>query len=322
MRCRCLLTTTILLALTARLEAQQATAPPATGKKPVAERVDAPHLSNALRIHQKVISGGLPEGDAAFQELKALGVKTIVSVDGQKPDVEAAKRYGMRYVHLPHGYDGIPEKRARELAKAVHDLPGPIYIHCHHGKHRSPAAATVACVSCGMLEPEDALSVLKIAGTSENYRGLYQSAQEARRLDEQLLKNLKAEFPETVEVPPLAEAMVAIEHVHDQLKSIAKAGWKSPPDHPDLDPAHEALLLREHFTELLRAKEARAQPAKFQQLLSEDERAAAELEATLRETASDANSVKRASELFDRITQNCTTCHQQFRDVPLQEKRR
>ena len=90
--------------------------------------------------------------------------------------------YGLRYVHLPHGYDGIDQRRARELAKAVRDLPGPIYIHCHHGKHRSPAAAAVACVGAGLLKPDRSLCVLNTAGTSTNYRGLYQAGPRCSRV--------------------------------------------------------------------------------------------------------------------------------------------
>src|SRR5262245_26296024 len=41
---------------------------PSTGSKPP-EKLNAPHLPNAYRIHDKVISGGLPEGDEAFKEL-------------------------------------------------------------------------------------------------------------------------------------------------------------------------------------------------------------------------------------------------------------
>jgi protein tyrosine phosphatase (PTP) superfamily phosphohydrolase (DUF442 family) len=280
-------------------------------------KVDAPHLPNAFHLHEKVISGGLPEGDKAFEELKRLGVKTVISVDGAKPDVAIAKKYGMRYVHLPHGYDGIPEGRAQELAKAVHDLPGPIYIHCHHGKHRSPAAATVACVATGLLEPADALGVLKTAGTSENYRGLYQSAESARRIDDTKLAALKADFPETADLPPMAEAMVAIEHTHDHLKSIAAAKWKSPTDHPDLDPAHEVLLLREHFTELLRTDAVKREPARFGELAKEGEAAAGDLETILREPSL---STDRATKAFEKVTNNCTACHREFRDVPLGEK--
>lgn len=288
------------------------------------QKLSLAHLPNAYRIHARVISGGQPEGEEAFGELKALGVKTIISVDGARPEVELAKKFGLRYVHLPHGYDGIPEERAQELAKAVRDLDGPIYIHCHHGKHRSPAAAAVACVSAGLIEPAASLAVLQAAGTSENYRGLYRSAAAARKLDDALLDALEAEFPETARLPPLAEAMVELEHTHDHMKAIAAAGWKSPPASPDLDPPHEALLLREHFTEMLRTDAVKNESDQFQDLMRAGEMAAQELEAALAAWKGGglASGVpERIPASFDRVTQSCTACHRQFRDVPLEEKK-
>jgi protein tyrosine phosphatase (PTP) superfamily phosphohydrolase (DUF442 family) len=281
------------------------------------EKIDAKHLPNPIRIHDKVISGGLPEGDSAFAELKSLGIKTVISVDGAKPDVATAEKYGMRYVHLPHGYDGIPEQRAKELAKAVRDLPGGVYIHCHHGKHRSPAASAVACVGAGLIGISDAVNVLKVAGTSESYRGLFQSAAEAHPLDKALLDELKSDFPASAKLPEMAEAMVAIEHVHDRLKAIEKAGWKVPADQPDLIPDHEALLLREHFTEFLRTKELQSEPEKFQQLAKEGEAAAQALEDALKSKPN----TETASKLFLAVSNNCKACHQTFRDVPLKEKK-
>jgi len=288
------------------------------------QRLTTKHLLNPVQLHSKVISGGLPEEDAAFQELQSLGVKTIVSVDGAKPDVDMAQKYGLRYVHLPHGYDGIPEARAQELAKAVRDLEGPIYIHCHHGKHRSPAAASVACVTAGLIPSTAALEVLQLAGTNPNYRGLYQSAAEARPLDAALLDTLQVEFQQTQAVPPMAEAMVALEHTHDHLKQIAQSAWKTPSAHPDLTPAHEALLLREHFTELLRTEEVQSQPVEFKALLGDSEQAARELETALSnftgaETIS-AQQTEMLDRLTERITTNCKTCHHKFRDTPLSEK--
>src|SRR5690349_14774854 len=50
------------------------------------ERLPVAHLPNALRVHEKVISGGLPEGENGFRELAELGVQTIISVDGARPD--------------------------------------------------------------------------------------------------------------------------------------------------------------------------------------------------------------------------------------------
>ncbi len=295
--------------------------PTATPVKGEFEKLAVRFLPNAIRIHEKVISGGQPVGEPAFKELADLGVKTVISVDGATPDVAATKKYGLRYVHLPHGYDGVPENRVKELAKAVRDLPGPIYIHCHHGKHRSPSASAVACVSAGLLDPALAESVLRIAGTSEGYRGLYASAREAKRLDDKLLDELNPDFPETAKIPPMAEAMIEVEHTHDHLKLIAAAGWKTPPDHPALAPAHEALLLREHFTELMRTEAAMKEPAQFMEMLKASETAAQQLEDALKAPASE-ETLKQAAAAFELVNKNCSACHKAFRDVPLGEKRK
>ncbi len=287
------------------------------------QKINAAHLPNAFRIHEKVISGGQPEGEVAFQELEDLGVRTVISVDGAKPDLELAKKHGLRYVHLPHSYDGVPKQRAIELAKVVRDLEGPIYIHCHHGKHRSPAAAVVACVSAGLIDPSVSATILKIAGTNPNYRGLYQSAESARKLDQAVLDAIEADFPQIATLPPMAEAMVQLEHTQDRIKEIAAAEWTSPESHSDLDPAHEALLLREHFTEMLRTDSVAKESEEFREMLRDSETAAGELETAILKW-NDAGSPSPAPDSikssFDRVSKNCAGCHQKFRDVPLSEK--
>jgi hypothetical protein len=281
------------------------------------QKVDSTVLPNTYRLTDKILSGGQPQGEAAFKQLHELGVKTVISVDGATPNVPLAKKYGLRYVHLPHGYDGIPSERLLELTKAVRELPGRIYIHCHHGKHRSPAAAAAACVSAGYLNNDQALSVLAAAGTSKGYRGLFQTVKKAAPIDSNVLSNAQVAFPETAEIPPMADAMIAIEHTHDHLKVVAASNWQPTEEHADIDPPHEALLLREHFTELLRSDEAQSQPEEFQRMLRQSELNARKLEDRLRDGTRD---VRELNGLFERITADCTACHQQFRDIPLDEK--
>ena len=285
-------------------------------------RIEAEHLPNPVQVHAKVISGGLPEGDEAFKELQSLGVKTVISVDGMKPDVETASKYGIRYVHLPHGYDGVPDERVKELAKAVQELDGPIYIHCHHGKHRSPAAASVACVAAGLIPESQSVAILELAGTSLNYRGLYESARNVKPLEAALLEELEVDFRET-KVPPMAEAMVAMDHTHDHLKWIAAAGWRQPADHPDLESAHEALLMREHFTELLRTDYVEEEPEGFRQLLQDSEKAAQGLEDALRAwtpTSTTVEPPEKITQFSAVISANCKSCHEKVCDIPLGEK--
>ena len=72
-----------------------------------------PGLSNVVAFHDGFYSGSAPAGDAGFDSLSSLGIKTILSVDGAMPDVELADKYGMRYVHLPIGYDGFDDEIGR-----------------------------------------------------------------------------------------------------------------------------------------------------------------------------------------------------------------
>jgi protein tyrosine phosphatase (PTP) superfamily phosphohydrolase (DUF442 family) len=288
-------------------------------------RVDAQHLPNAIRVHSKVISGGLPEGTEAFAELQRLGIKTVISVDGAKPDAALAKQFGMRYIHLPHGYNGVPEDRSQELAKAVLEQPGPIYIHCHHGKHRSPAAAAVACVGAGFIRSAEARSILEFAGTNPNYLGLFHSAEAAQPADRQKLAGLAVEFREAVEIPPLVESMVELDELFEEVAEAKKAGWQANPELPHEKILHDILLLREHFTEMLRAPNAPVGSEDFvkdpdyQALLVESETTARELEALLNVTAqtADAAAIPKLDQLFLKIEQSCKTCHHQFRDKPL-----
>src|SRR5947209_1446199 len=93
---------------------------PALPAGPDAEpaRVEAPGLNNVYRLTDQLFSGSSPEGDEGFRSLRKLGVKTVLSVDGAKPDVARAHAYGLRYVHLPVGYDGISREQALRIARA------------------------------------------------------------------------------------------------------------------------------------------------------------------------------------------------------------
>lgn len=272
-------------------------------------------LPNALRLNQRLISGGQPDGEAAFAELQSLGVQTIISVDGATPDVDLAEKYGLRYVHLPHGYDGISAERAAELAKAVRDLPGPLYVHCHHGKHRSPAAAATACRALGWLDQDQAAEVLQRAGTSPHYLGLFAAVRETKPLDATELDQLPVDFRSTVPLPEVAEAMVAMEVHFDRLEQLADNRWQPLPKHPDLKPAHEALLLREHYTELLRTETVQAEPRAYLEQMRAGEQLALQLETLLGSSAPENQGGQLARQL-KALKANCTGCHRQYRDQP------
>jgi protein tyrosine phosphatase (PTP) superfamily phosphohydrolase (DUF442 family) len=285
-----------------------------TARQPKAKAfpsIETRDLHNAHRVTGDLISGAAPETEQAFKDLEALGVKTIVSVDGAKPDAEAAKRYGMRYVHLPITYSGVSAGEGQRIAKALKELDGPIYLHCHHGRHRAAAAVAVACVLNGSLKPEQAEAVLETFGTGENYKGLWQAARDARPMDAAALARVKVEYVETAKIPALAERMVEIDHVWDDVKALQASGWQRPPDKPGLDAAHQALQLQEHLRESGRGEDAGGKPPEFHNLLTQSDAAAGALHKALSPSPPD---VTAADAAFKRVATSCTACHKTYRD--------
>lgn len=274
---------------------------------------DPPGLHNVIRMNDHLLSGSSPDGEAGFRSLHDLGVKIIVSVDGATPDVATAVKFGMRYAHLPVGYDGIPEETALKLARlfATAEREGPVYVHCHHGKHRGPAAA-VAGLRCrdGRCSATQALGFLKMAGTDPKYAGLYRDVEAMTASDR---ATAGGDFPPSVAtVNSLVKSMVAIDERWENVKRIRAAGWATPKGHADLEPAHEVLQLREHYREAARLPDTARRPAGFQRLLALGEELAGKLEDDLRGKK---GNIDREM-LYRLISENCTACHRDHRDKP------
>jgi len=279
---------------------------------PAAIPVEPPGLHNVLRVSENIISGSSPDGEDGFRSLQQLGVRTIISVDGARPDVENARRFDMRYVHLPVGYDGIPRDRALQVARAVRDLPGPVYVHCHHGKHRGPTAAAAARLCLDRRCPvEEMEAFLKLAGTDPRYTGLVGLPRSLARPTAAELDRAPADFPEVAAISDLVRLMVAIDARWDNMKLVKASGWATPKNHPDVDPPHEAVQLIELYREAGRLDGVTMRGFDFIKRLSDAEGAVSELEHALRDKDS-----KRAEAAFARSSTACTACHAQFRDRP------
>ncbi|MFN9638745.1 MAG: hypothetical protein ACK56W_01810 [Pirellula sp.] len=282
-------------------------------------KISTENLPNCIQVTENVYSGAVPEGPLAFEELRKLGIKTVVSVDGMKPNVELATSYGLRYVHLPHGYDGISSQRLQEIAKALLELPKPVYVHCHHGKHRSPAATASACIMLSWIDREAGLKVLSIARTNLNFRGLVQTVEESKTIDPSVLKRLPVEYKAISEIAPLTEQMVVMDELFEEIgngieryaaqgaKPNAEATLKDSKMEQDrLRLADTALLLTESYIELLRT--TNDSKAEYLQLLEHGRNLSEQLETTLRRNP------LQAKQSWTQLKENCTRCHQKFRD--------
>ncbi len=281
--------------------------------------LQADGIKNFFQLSGRIYSGSAPEGDAGFASLQRLGIKSVITVDGSKPDIDLAHKHGMHYAHLPHGYNGINTDTQAELIKASKILPGPIFVHCHHGQHRGPTAAAVICMATAGWSNARAEEWLNTAGTATNYTGLFKTVRDFHTPPPELLEKLPANFPEVAKLPGLVDTMVAVDGQWDHLKAIRKASYRAPSEQPDLDPPNEAVILSEHFREAQRLKAAADRGDAFLEKLKLAETRAKTLEQLLRRFQTDNSSAVRGEldKSTDAVGKSCAACHKVYRDPSL-----
>ncbi len=283
-------------------EAQQAP------ERPLAlHKVEDPQIPHLIETGGRVLSGAAPEGDASFAALAARGVKTIVSVDGARPEVAGAARHGMRYVHIPFGYDGIDPLASAQIVAVMQATSGPIYFHCHHGKHRGPAAAALALRAETGCSGEVAAELMRLAETEPKYLGLWSSVNEP-------LPVLNARsMPELHEVAPVGDLpaiMARLDREWDNVEILKRAAWSATAEHPDLDPVQQARIAAETLESCSQALSPElAVDADFLERLRAQQSDARALQAALERHEGDA-----ATAIFDRMKRGCVSCHDDYRN--------
>jgi hypothetical protein len=256
-------------------------------------------LENLIRLTGRIWSGGEPRGADAFRRLAELKIATIVSVDATAPDVTGAEENGLRYIHIPIGYDGIDRESQLMIVRAVRESRGSIYFHCHHGKHRGPAAAAIACIVEQATTTAGAKQVLKAAGTNPDYKGLWQSV---RRFEHPKAGEKLPPLTSSAQAVPLAVAMARIDRLWNRVRESSTAETENTSS----TTAADLLMLCEEFRELHRASQHR-DDSDFTELLGES----AKLSRHAYETARAGKPIEDFIQAMDR---RCAECHLKWRD--------
>lgn len=269
-------------------------------------RQDGSRPANFTKIDKDLYFGGEPGSNEAFAFLARLGIRTVVSVDGARPRVAEAEKCGLRYVHIPLGYDGVTSSAGMQLAALARNSQGPWYVHCHHGRHRGPAAAAVICLATEKMDVKGALDLMRRAGTSKKYVGLWRDVAAYVRPPEH------ADLPKLVpvsEVDALITCMVQLDRAFSHLKAMQRRQWQPLPDHPDITASREVLLLQEGYHEAVRSlMNAAPKQAELLDWMKESETAAIRLRKSLEGRQSDL-----ADKQLEFLSIRCQRCHELHR---------
>jgi protein tyrosine phosphatase (PTP) superfamily phosphohydrolase (DUF442 family)/cytochrome c556 len=274
-----------------------------------AETLPGTTIENWQVVGSRLYSGSQPKTDADFAELSKRGVKAIVSVDGIAPDLKLAHKHGLRYVHIPIGYDALPQEAGDSMTHALRSIEGPIYVHCHHGMHRGPAMAAVAGRACGELTPEQAVDYLKRAGLSPKYEGLW------RDVEAYVVPPADAELPPLLEQAPvkaLPKRMAAIDRNVLALEKLF-APQERLSDDQWTEADSESLLAMEHFVEAERELPDSNQDYRSDADFLAELARAVEASKLLHEAAR-GHDRERSEAALNLLKQTCTDCHTDYRN--------
>ncbi len=273
-------------------------------------------LHNLFHLSENIVSGSEPEDVAALEELAAMGIKTILSVDGSAPDHENANRLGMRYVHVPIRYDGITAEETMAIVKSFRELPGPFYVHCFHGKHRGPAAAALGRIVVDGAPRAQAIAEMRQwCGAAGKYSGLYDDI--AFDAIPSVASSLVSEFsfPQEHRIEGYRLAMIEMARHFDVLKAMAKNDWQQIADHPDWDATNSADKLDQLIGQTFAMEELEGEDEEYLGWLKEcqeDSKRIAKLVPEYR--AGNAAAGVEARTLVKSLKGTCNSCHSSYRN--------
>jgi uncharacterized protein (TIGR01244 family) len=129
--------------LTSLALAVYASGQPADRPKAWAQRIEVEGVPNLHQVSQELYRSAQPTAQG-MENLKKLGVRTVVNLRTFHSDREEIGASGLNYIHIPM-QAWYPERRdAIRFLRIVADTAlTPVLVHCQHGADRTGAMVAV-----------------------------------------------------------------------------------------------------------------------------------------------------------------------------------
>ncbi len=121
-------------------------------------------VENFGKVNDHYYRGAQPE-EGQYEQLKTLGVKTVIDLRDDPRDYAKAKAElaGLRYINLPMSDKKYPvEDNVSKFLQSANDADNwPIFVHCAGGRHRTGAMTAVYRVTMENWNVERAYDEMK-----------------------------------------------------------------------------------------------------------------------------------------------------------------
>jgi len=146
-------------------------------QRPIAQRLPGvAGLENFARVNPALYRGGQPT-EEGFQQLKAMGVKTVIDFRSYHSTKKMVESAGMTPIEIPLKADLGSTPPDEEALKKFFDVVldperQPVYIHCAFGKDRTGTMAAIYRLEVDHWTAEEALQEMEAFGYHNIYRDL------------------------------------------------------------------------------------------------------------------------------------------------------
>jgi uncharacterized protein (TIGR01244 family) len=140
--------------------------PVLTGARPAnwATAIQREGLPNLYKVTDDLYRGAQPT-KKGIEELKKLGIKTIINLRKTESDSANVRGSGITYYHLPV-FTFFPSKaKYRRFLEIVSDPANlPVFVHCRHGADRTGAAVAIYRIKIQKWDTEEAIKEMVNGG--------------------------------------------------------------------------------------------------------------------------------------------------------------
>jgi protein tyrosine/serine phosphatase len=160
-----------------------------------AKKIDIPGISDAGRVNEFLYRGTQPN-EEGVEQLKKLGIHTIVDLRGEKPGTiekerEQAEALGMRFLSIAgNGWSPPADEQVAQFLSLFRESPKrKIFVHCWLGGDRTGVFIAIYRITFDGWQPEQALEEMD----AFHFKGFWHPA----------MKNYIRHFPERLAQSPV-----------------------------------------------------------------------------------------------------------------------
>jgi tyrosine-protein phosphatase SIW14 len=103
-------------------------------------------LPNFHQVSERIYRGAQPTPEG-FQTLAKMGIKTVVDLRREEPQVRGEQRIveglGMKFLSVPMSMQAPTEEQVSRVMQELNSNAGPVFVHCHGGRDRT--GTVIAC---------------------------------------------------------------------------------------------------------------------------------------------------------------------------------